>query len=215
MFDVEAALREWRKTGRAHSMSAADLDELEDHLHSTYLAHQKRGSAPAEAFATSLRALGAVEQISSEYRKVRGLAWPRLLKTGWAAFAVAFLLPVVDGGITLLQPELEAWLLPGFQAISVAFEEGGVARLTVLTNVLMLASMWLATASGRRRAMLLGVAAAASALLNGWWLTEMHPVEDLRVGYYMWWASFAFVSTALLMRARVLGKESAPTVVTT
>ena len=215
MFDVETALREWRKTARGYSMSAAELDELEDHLHSTYVAHRRRGTAPAEAFATALRALGAVEQVSSEYRKVRGLTWHRLLKAGWAAFAVAFLLPVADGGITLLEPELEAWLLPGFQAIRLAFEEGGVARLTAMTNVLMLSTMGLATASGRRRAMLLGIVVAASALLNGWWLTEMHPVEDLRAGYYIWWASFGLVSAALLMRARVLAQRPAPSAVAT
>ena len=211
MFDPEVALREWRQTARGYSLSTNELDELEDHLHSTYLAHQTSATSPAEAFGIALRALGTAEQVSSEYRKVRSHTWIRLLKAGWAAFAVAFLLPVVDGGITLLDPELGEGLLPGFQAFrfAVTGEEGAVGVLSALTNVLMLATMWRATALGRQRAVLLGVALSAAALLNGWWLTVADPIAELRVGYYVWWSSFGFVSAAVLLRARAhLGRAA-------
>ncbi len=185
-------------------MSATELDELEDHLCSTYHAHLERGTAPGHAFATALRALGSVEQVSSEYRKVRSTTWLRLLKSSWAVFAVAFLLPVADGGITLLDPDLGEGLLPGFQAIRVALEEGGWSTFSALTNLMMLATMWRVSGLGRRPIFALGMVALASALLNGWWLTEMDPISDLRAGYYMWWASFGLASTGLLMRARAL-----------
>ena len=208
MFELDSALREWRKTARRYSLSATELDELEDHLCSTYFAHVERGTVPGEAFATALQALGEVEHVSSEYRKVRSLSWLRLLKASWAAFAVAFLLPVADGGITLLHPDLGEGLLPGFQAIRVALEEGGWSTFSALTNALMLATMWRVSALGRMPISVLGMAVLASAFLNGWWLTEMNPISDLRVGYFLWWASFGLASAALLVRARALWRSS-------
>lgn len=208
MFELDSALREWRKTAQRHSMSTTELDELEDHLCSTYSAHVERGTAPGDAFATALRTLGTVEQVSAEFRKVRSMTWLRLLKSSWAIFAVAFLLPVADGGITLLDPDLGEGLLPGFQAIRVALEEGGWSTFSALTNLMMLATMWRVSALGRRPIFALGLVVLASALLNGWWLTEMDPILDLRVGYYMWWASFGLASTGLLIRARALSRSS-------
>lgn len=209
MFDLDAALRDWRRTARACSLSAGELDELEDHLRSSYVAHRERGKTPREAFAISLRTLGAMEQVASEYRKVRGLTWRRLLKVGWAMFAVAFLLPVVDGGISLTEWNLSEGLLPGFQAIRVAMEEGGWYGLSALTNLLMLATMWRGKDTGGARALLLGVAMSGSAVLNGvLWLPEFG--LDLRPGYYLWWTSFALAAAALVIRARALGWWSLP-----
>ncbi len=215
MFDLEAALREWRSKARVYSLSATELDELEDHLYSAYLAHRKRGTAPGEAFAVALRTLGEVEHVSAEYRKVRTVTWIRLLKASWAAFGMAFLLPVVDGGVTLVQPDLGEGLLPGFQAIRFALEEGGWYAISALTNVFMVATMWHVTTLGRMPAAFLGVAVFGSALLNALWLTEYGAFTDLRVGYYLWWASFGLASAALLIRARALSRTSAPSVVAT
>ena len=210
MFDLEAAVRGWRSLAREYPLSTTDLDELEDHLRSTYLAHRTQGRRAVEAWAIALRALGTAEELSSEYRKVRGQTWLWLLRAGWVAFVVAFFLPVADGGITLLDPELAEGLLPGFQAFRVAItgEEGIVGVLSAVTNVLMLVTMWRATALGRKGVVLLGIVVSVSALLNGWWLSVMDPVADLRIGYYMWWVSFGLVSSALLMRARVLAQSS-------
>jgi len=149
-----------------------------------------------------------VEHVSSEYQEVRSLTWHRLLKASWAAFGMAFLLPVVDGGITLLQPDLSEGLLPGFQAIRVALEEGGWYASSALTNVFMVATMWRVNALGRMPAALLGVALSGSALLNALWLTEF-AFAELRVGYYLWLASFGLAAAALLMRTHALPRNSA------
>jgi hypothetical protein len=210
MFDFESALRTWRKTARRYGLSSTELDELEDHLHCTYVAHVERGVAPGESFATALRSLGLVESVSSEFRKVRSLTWHRLLKASWVGFAVSFLLPVVEHGITLFKPDLGEGLLPGFQAIRFALEEGGWYAMTALTNAVMLTAMWRASRLGRGPVLLLGLAALASTVLNGVvWLAEPGAVSDLRPGYYLWLASFGVASTGLLMRARALRRDSA------
>lgn len=209
MFSLEAALQEWRTTARRYSLSANELDELEDHLQSVYVARRDRGEAPGEAFAFALRSLGGLGEVSREYRKVRRLTWHRLLEAGWIAFAAAYLLPVVDGGITLLEPNLSEGLLPGFQAIRVAMEEGGWYAVSALTNVLLLRTMWRADDLGRIPSLLLGVALSASTLLNCVWLMEMDAISELRIGYYLWWGSFGLASSALLLRARELGRLSA------
>lgn len=204
MFELESALREWRKTGQRYSLTATDLDELEDHLYSSYLVQVDRGIVPAEAFAKALRALGSVEQVSSEYRKVRSTTWLRLLKASWAAFALAFFLPVVEGGITLSDPNLREGILPGLQAIRAAWADGGWSTFSALTNVVMLATMWRVSALGRSRTTVLAAVAVASVFLNGLWLTELNALSELRPGYYLWWTSFGLASGGLLLRARSL-----------
>ncbi len=211
MFDLEAAIRGWRRVMEGRSLSATELDELEDHLRSTYASHEERGVAPAEAWAVSQGAIGSPRELAEEYRKVRSLTWLRLLRVGWAVFVLAFFLQVHEGGITVLEWHPEDGLLPGFQAFHVAITEPGVAgALSALTNFLMLATMWRVTAQSRTRIILLAVTVSASAVLNGWWLSWEDPVEDLRIGYYMWWASFALASAALAMRARALAVKAAP-----
>lgn len=214
MFDLEAALRDWRTTARRHSLSGYELDELEDHLHSAYLMHVNRGRSPSQAFAEALRGLGPVHRISQEFRKLPGRAWRRLLKSSWAMFAVAFFLPVVDGGITLLSPDLGEGLLPGFQAIRSALEEGGWYSISALTNLVMLATLWRSAEMGRRRTLVLAGTMMAAAVLNAViWLPEVG--ADLRVGYFLWSGSFGLAAAGLLARVRGLGwKSLLPTVAT-
>jgi len=206
MFDLESSFREWRKTARRCGLSSTELDELEDHLHCTYLAHRERGAAPGAAFATALRSLGAVQTMSLEYRKVRSLTWQRLLHASWVAFAAAFFLPVAHGGITLFDLNLSEGLLPGFEAIRVALEEGGWCALSAFTNALMLATMWRPSALTRVQVSALAAAGVASTLLNGWWLTT--GISDLGPGYFLWFASFGLASAGLVMRARALLRGS-------
>lgn len=214
MFDLDEALRAWRTAARRHALSGSELDELEDHLHSAYLAHVKRGSTPRRAFAEALRGLGPAHRISQEFRKLPGRAWRRLLRASWAMFAVAFFLPVVDGGITLLSPDLGEGLLPGFQAATLAFAEGGWYALSALTNLVMLGSMWRPAHAGRRRTMVLCGTMIAAAVLNAAiWLPEVG--TDLRIGYFLWSGSFGLAAAGLLARLQRLGWRSLlPTVAT-
>ena len=189
---------------RRHSLTGSELDELEDHLRSAYVFHGGRGKTPGEAFALALRSLGAVAEVSAEYRKVRSPTWRLLLKAGWVAFVAAYFLPVIDGGIALLEPNLGEGLLPGFQAIRVAMEEGGWYALSALTNLLLVRTMWRSADLSRVQSLLMGVLLSASALLNCMWFAEVEAISELRIGYYLWWGSFGLASSALLMRAREL-----------
>lgn len=207
MFDLESAFREWRATARRHSLSGHELDELEDHLHSTYLVHLQRGRSSGEAFGEALRALGTIEQVSREYRKLPGRGWRRVMKAGWAMFAVAFFLPVVDGGVTLLSPNVGEGLLPGFQAIRLAIEERGWYSISALTNLLMLGTMWRTANLSRTRTLALTVGITAAVLLNAVvWIPEMG--ADLRPGYYAWWGSFGLAAVGLFSRLRAFGWKS-------
>jgi hypothetical protein len=130
-----------------------------------------------------------------------------LLKSSWAMFAVAFFLPVADGGITLLSPDMREGLLPGFQAIRLALEEGGWHSISALTNLVMLATIWRSAGMGRRRTLALAGAMMAAAVLNALiWLPEMG--ADLRVGYILWSCSFGLAAAGLLVRLRHLGWKS-------
>lgn len=213
MFDIVDALREWRKTARGCGLSVAEIDELEDHLYSAYVAHRERGECASDAFVAALRTLGAMEHVSSEYRKVRSDKWRGLLEAGWVVFIFSFFLPVVDGGITLFDGNVREGLLPGFQAIRLALEEGSWYAVSALTNALMLATMWRVTELPRTCVALLAGAMCGSTLLNGWWLLAMNGTSELRAGYFLWLVGFGLASVALWARVRSLAWKTSASVV--
>jgi len=121
-------------------------------------------------------------------------------------FAVSWFLPVHRGGITLADLDWGEGLLPGVQALLVAFDYGesffGVA--SALTNLLMVATFWRISDAGRPRATLSAAFLIAAMALNLWWLVEADPANDLLAGYYAWAASFGVAGSGLLLRARAL-----------
>lgn len=133
----------------------------------------------------------------------------RALVGVWAAYAVAWAVPVVEGGVTL--PEG----LPGWQAFRAAasplwpyegvrYETWYWAILAVASaasNLLMIATPWLARFGHAQPPRRVGAAAAMTAfLVNGHWFALRGGSEDLRIGYYLWWFSFSAVAW-LLWRA--------------
>ena len=119
----------------------------------------------------------------------------------WTVFAVAWFLPVIEGGKTL-----HDGMLPGWEAFRVALSGGdeglwwerGLRTLTALSNGLVLASVFvfLRRPSARLHAWLAWSFLIATILDSTWaWSSEY--VSALRVGYWLWVGSFAAMTFAL------------------
>ncbi len=65
------------------------------------------------------------------------------------------------------QAHLGEGLLPGFQAIRVALEEGGWSMFSALTNLMMLATMWRVSGLGRRPILALVMGKAVESQIEG------------------------------------------------
>lgn len=209
MFDVEAGINDWRvQIARERTLTDDSIAELEDHLRSAYRSHVAGGMLPQEAFRLARESLGTAEVIATEFRKVEGTGWRNLVRLGWVAFVVAFLLPVHEAGITLTDLDLREGLLPGVQAFLVALLDGDLPITTVsaLTNFLMLATVWSLRSSSRKLTLLFAAGMFAATLTNAWWMTSMDTITELRAGYFAWCSSFAVVGTGLAMRARYLAR---------
>jgi hypothetical protein len=207
MFEIETAIREWRVTlQRQLVLSPEALDELEDHLRAEYQTHTAAGESPARAFTLARDRLGQPTDLAGEFQKVEPMVWRHLLGAGWVLFVVSFFLPAHVASFTLFNIDLGRGVLPGVEAFFLALggEAGVVGLMSALTNAVMLATpFWW---SRRRSNFLWGLTAAvlAAAIMNGWWLFYIDPMAELRIGYYLWWASFMFVGSGLAMRARLV-----------
>ena len=123
-------------------------------------------------------------------------------------YAIAWLLPVVDGGTTLAKGGL-----PGWEAFRVALSplwesgardtwwESALSVASGLTNAWFIgavAVLWRSPTSGRT---VTWGSLAATVLNSHWWLLYQ-PRSDLRIGYYIWWISFAAIAGAGIPRSR-------------
>ncbi len=210
MFDLEKAVTNWRDDLEAESaLSRSDVDELEDHLRLSYEAYVAAGIQSATAFQTARQDIGTPAELVVEFSKIEDPLWHRLLVAGWSAFLVSFFLPVHEYSISLFNADVFSGELPGFEAFVFALTDGGVVGvLSALTNLVMIATMWRIADRGRDRILALFGLVAAATLLNLWWMTD--GASALRMGYYLWVASFGSVAGGLALRARDLGEEAAP-----
>jgi len=214
MFEMEAAVREWRRGfATERGFSRHDLDELEDHLRAAYEVELvlNPALAPEHAFRGACETLGSATALSKEFAKVGGRGWRRLLKAGWLLFAVSFFLPVARYGITLGSGSFEDGLLPGIQALLIAMSGAGgvLGVLSGLTNLVMGASFWRIEDANRLRTRVLASLATLAAVLNLCWLVLGDDPSGLYAGYFTWLASFGVVGTGLWLRSRSLPVESA------
>ena len=98
MFDLDVALRRWRKRQeRTSSLSPRELDELEDHLKALVDLELELNAAlaPTRAFAIARRELGEPAAISREFAKVGKPRWRRWLVAGWTMNVASWFLPAV------------------------------------------------------------------------------------------------------------------------
>lgn len=120
-------------------------------------------------------------------------------------FLVAWLLPVVDGGTTLGKGGL-----PGFEALRFALSpiwdrgndmtwwQGVISVLSGLTNGWLVLSVVLLSRRhvSHRRLLVAGLLVAAG--INAMWVVLFGGFGDLRIGYYLWTASFVLLATVSL-----------------
>jgi hypothetical protein len=108
-----------------------------------------------------------------------GVKFPRGMP-GWQAFVVALLAPWDSQAL-----DRDLWWR---FVVALGF-------LSALTNVLMLLSAPILLIGARRGTRILACLAAAAWLVNAVWIIV--PGRDqLRVGYYLWWTSFAILAAA-------------------
>lgn len=156
---------------------------------------------------------------------------PHLLILGaWLVHSVAWFLPVVHGGVTLPKG------LPGWQAFRVAacavwpyedfrFDEwyamvlGTVSAVTTL--LFILGSPWIALGASRWLRRVSAWVAASAFVVNAHWLFQfgVHrrwyvfldlQSSDLRIGYFLWWFSFALLAAGLFDLARADMADESP-----
>jgi len=232
MFDLEKAVRKWRR-GLEHgsSLSARELDELEDHLRARaeLESHLNPGLRPATAFATARAELGEPAAVSREFAKAGKPRWRRLLVAGWALFGVSFLLPTffMSGpGLGLFSQPFATEPYFGYEVFWRLLSEGGelanVLAALIPNLVLVLTLPAFRGKPGRRRRGLrwalttVGLVTLALAFLapqiemrgNGW-----EPVfADLGIGFWVWSLSFVCAASALWLRdlGRVADAAEAP-----
>ena len=73
MFDLEAQLREWKRSfTNTAAMRSADLEELEHHLRDSMTSLAALGLTPEEAFLVATHRVGAPALVAGEFAKVDG-----------------------------------------------------------------------------------------------------------------------------------------------
>jgi hypothetical protein len=133
-----------------------------------------------------------------------------LTSAAWVAHALAWFLPVHKYGVRLPHG------VPGWQAFRIAVspiwpyegsESGpwyGAALTTAsgLTNLVLLASVAVLLTGSIRAKRTLAWIALAACVINCQWFVLDTDRADLRIGYYLWWASFAILAAAAFTSSR-------------
>lgn len=143
---------------------------------------------------------------------------PHLLITGaWLVHAIAWFVPVIHGGVTLPRglPGWEAFrmaacsILPCSDSGTRAWYFTALSATSAITTVLyILASPLIVRLGSRFTQRVSAWIAAAAFLVNAHWFILFGSDRwDLRIGYYLWWWSFALLAAGFFELAR----ETEPT----
>lgn len=135
-----------------------------------------------------------------------------LLSVAWLIHAAAWFLPVVKGGVTLPHgvPGWEAWLIAAcalWPCKDVSFDSwysAALSGVSAITTVLFLLGsplvIWRGSATLQRvSAWVVLVAFVAN---SHWFVLFGADRVDLRVGYFLWWLSFAVLAGGLFALSR-------------
>lgn len=226
---MEDEVRNWRRrVERRSSLSARELDEIEDHLRARVGLELELNPAlsPAKAFTAALTALGEPKAISREFARAGRPRWRRFLLAGWALYAVSFVLPAV-----VLPTEAQVLGIRAQYGYEVFWEGLTFPNLFVaLANLAMigtLSALWTARSSKPRRFLrslqAVGNAGIGLATLGTGILQAVGPVSSpdhgpayLGPAYWAFSTSFACVAVALWLRnkdcvsARPLSESAGP-----
>ena len=216
-FELDEELRNWRRRLRRRStLSARDLDELEDHLRARVdLELESDASlAPAEAYTAARRALGEPAALLRDFARAGQSRWQRLVLAGWVVYVTSFFLPAVVESGSGPAPAGIGRTTYGYHFLVGSLLEGELGQLLVilLINLPMLLTLPTFRHSRRPRGSwrVLGTVGALTlalgVLTQGWppW-TSGGAVSGgvyFGPGYWVWSTSFVWVAAALLLRKR-------------
>jgi hypothetical protein len=140
-----------------------------------------------------------------------------LIAVALLVHAVAWLLPVVKDGVTLPDG------LPGWQAFTVAALAINnwttdpkyfvvLSELSALTTILfVLGAGWVVAIRSRRLRRVSAWIAACSFLIDAhWFLWFGSDRFNLRVGYFLWWASFLLLAIGLFLLSNAFNQTPIP-----
>lgn len=223
MRDLDTEIRGWRKRQEGtSSLTAPELDELEDHLRARANLEMELMAAPnpRRAFALARDGLGEEPALSREFARAGEPRWRKLMIAGWAMFGASLVTPALTFdlpaaadryyGYEVLRSHLSVsgfslYALPSF-----------IVLLTIPTlwNARYLRSRWLAGLLGG----LVGVAGIVTLAFG--FLFSLRPevilaavfgnpgftfaVGSLGLGFWLKASSFLPVAIALLLRAQHL-----------
>ncbi|MYC89446.1 MAG: hypothetical protein F4X22_14600 [Gemmatimonadales bacterium] len=218
MFELDTEVRNWRtKLERGSSLSARELDELEDHLRArvTLEIELNPALAPAEALAIAREELGQPKAISSEFARAGQPRWRRIMWAAWALYAASFLLPtVVTSGVVSPSGGVVDFTAYGYEFFVRVFREGelGPPLVVLLLNLPMLMTLPVLWRSRRWKVPWLLIGAVGVGTLGfgilslGWPPTIMADGAGgpgyLGPGYWAWSASCVCAAAALWLRRR-------------
>ncbi|MDE2877377.1 hypothetical protein [Candidatus Palauibacter soopunensis] len=209
MFELDTEVRKWR-SGVEHrsSLSARELDELEDHLRARVDLELELDAAlaPANAFATAVDELGEPSTISREFTRAGRPRWRSLLLAGWALYATSFLMPAFGYSSPSIDRTTYGYeIVPQLIQHTVRGEVLAVAALW-LPNLILLLTLpaWRRRRPWRRAwtACIVGLTGALPLGLGLLRLGDAGPGFHSGVGFWVWCASFVVVATALWFRRR-------------
>jgi hypothetical protein len=213
MFKLEQHLSEWRRQMLAAGVQAPEpMDELETHLREEIARQIRLGADEPTAYRFAAAQIGEPAAVKKEFEKVQPGGWNRPIAImGWSLFAVSFILPSCGKGL--------GWQCAGISATAVSWSEFRTgewqaiwfASLT-LANGLMLVSPWVLFRLSKRPIIMRSFryAAVAAALLVDVWVLAIicgSDGYDLKVGCFVWAASFLLLAIAPLIHGQRRYKE--------
>lgn len=222
VLELDPEVRKWRtKLERESSLSARELDEIEDHLRAriTFELELNPALAPAEALAIAREGLGEPKAISREFAKAGRPRWRRVLWVGWTMYVASFVLPAVSfSGVVASRPDADLTIY-GYELLPeviglIQRTPGGLTPLIfmVLPSFLVLPNLiFLTTLPAFRRprpawrswtSWLVGATGAFPLVQGLLRLGDLGPGMQAGVGFWVWSASFLVVAGALWLRGR-------------
>jgi hypothetical protein len=205
MFDFEKAVSAWRKdlfhAGLHHPEV---LDELENHLRDDVTKQIQSGTKEQVAFETAVQRIGQTKLIKMEFKKIETRGWNHPLAWfAWGLFVISFFLPsyAAGAGWKCAGLAVESWLdikSGGWFSIHMS--------LLSITNLYMAALPFFLSRLSRNTRCLKCLRFANFAAFVLVWsfflIFFFHSDPDLRIGSYIWTASFLLLFLSSFQRRK-------------
>jgi hypothetical protein len=205
-FDLNAAIESWRNELATQRHLSSDVRrELEAHLRDAIAELRGGDLNEEEAFLIARKRIGELPLLNREFKiveKNRRWAHPAAM-VAWIIFAVSFFLPALDEMVGWKTALLQSFFWP--QALQGQWPSIHYLLLT-FANVLMLVSPFLLAWSRRKQRFLKAFrwSCLAAAVLVWSFIILLFATNngaDLKIGCYLWAASFDLLLLASLVQS--------------